>query len=193
MTHYYDQIPIEKIGKNILEIGIHPRILESKIWPKIAQGNYLGIDSVIRFKSELNVIKANILDYNIKKKYDTIILIEVLEHIHFGEWEKLIIKLKNALIKDGYLIISTPYNQLINDYLKLSENQDWDLYQTHTVFGINQEVMKYFFPGCEIKLVRRIKWREDNCNLIWAIGRFLKRYFFGINPISKVIMIFWKK
>lgn len=190
---YYDDIPLRMIGKRILEIGVHPRILDSKIWPKIAEGDYLGLDSKIRFDMDLNVIQANIIDYKIEETYDTILLIEVMEHIHYVEWKHLIYKLKAALKPNGYLILSTPYRQTFTDYLVLAENQAWDLYQFHTIFGINKKVMRYFFPGAQIKIVRRIKWRQDGCGLTWAILRFAKRYLFGINPIQKNIMVFWKK
>lgn len=187
----YDDIPLEYIGKNILEVGVNTRILNSQIWAKIKQGDYLGIDIMIRNESKLNTIQANILDYEIKQKFDTILMIEVLEHIHLREWISLIDKLKNALIDDGYLIVSTPYKRTFKNYL--GTYKYLDRFQVHTIFGINRQIMNHFFNGCKIKIIRTVLWRQDNAKLEWAIVRFLKRLLFGPLPFNRNIMIFWQK
>ncbi len=194
---YYDDIPLEIIGKKILEIGVHPRILNSRIWPKISQGSYTGIDVVIREADKLtglDIIQADILDYEITDKYDTIILIEVMEHIHFAFWKDLIQKFIDVLVPSGYLIISTPYNQKPFHFLKYYEHLHFeDNYRFHTVFAIDRTLMRYFLPKCQIKIITSFWWRQDNAGLIHASLRFIKRLLFGISPIKRNIMVFWQK
>ena len=193
--HIYNDIPLEYIGNNILEIGTNSRILNSKIASKILSSEYLGIDIEPRKLGFLETIQADIIDYNISKKYDTILILEVLEHIKLCYWFDIIIKLKSALVKGGYLIVSTPYNQKLSQYLSLPFNENFGLPKDnmHTVFGINKKVIKYFFPNCKYKIIWRVFWRQDNCSRIWAIMRFFNRLFFGSSPFRRTVMIFYRK
>jgi len=187
----YDDIPIHYIGQTILEIGVNEkRLLQSKLAPKIKEANYLGIDIKLRTKPKLETIEADIIDYKINGTYDTILAIEILEHIPFCHWNSLINKLKQALNENGSLIISTPYKQKLEDYIYSVPN---DPYQIHTIFGVNKKIMKYYFPNCKIKIISTFWWRQDNTNLIYASLRFLKRLLFGISPIKRNIMVFWQK
>jgi len=190
--HIYDNIPLEYIGNNILEIGVNNRILQSKIASKIISSDYLGIDIEER-ESILKTVQADIIDYNISKKYDTILILEVFEHIKLCYWKDIINKLKSALVKGGYLIVSTPYNQKLSQYLSLPYNENFGLPKDnmHTVFGINKKVIKYFFPNSKYKILWRVFWRQDNCRRIWAIMRFFNRLFFGSSPFRRTVMIFY--
>ena len=194
---YYDDIPLEYIGKNILEIGVHPRIRKSKIWSKITQGKYTGIDIVIREPDKLkglNLIQADILEYDLTEKYDTIILIEVMEHIHFGKWKELLQKFRDALDIGGYLILSTPYKQTPLNYVSYPENMGVDdNYQFHTVFSIEEKLWNYFLPNCETKRIKSYWWRQDNAPLIHATQRFIHRLIFGLSPIKRNILVCWQK
>lgn len=188
----YDNIPLEYIQGNILEIGVNEqRLLQSRIQHKIARDNYLGVDIEPK-NGLLNTIQADILEYKIKQKYDTILMIEVLEHIKLCYWEELLRKLKTALIPTGWLIISVPYKQKLSRYVFSSEfNVSKD--QIHSVFGIDKKVIRKFLPNAKIKTIKRSWWRQDNASLIWATGRFVKRLLSNQNPIRKNLMIYWQK
>ena len=54
---------------------------------------------------KINYFFKNINSLKIKKKFDIILLLEVLEHLE--NWENLIYNIKSLLNKNGYLIIST--------------------------------------------------------------------------------------
>ena len=56
-------------------------------------------------KLKINYLFKDIDLLNINKKFDIILLLEVLEHL--DNWEYLILKVKSMLKKNGYLIIST--------------------------------------------------------------------------------------
>ncbi len=188
----YDDIPLEMIGKNILEIGVNQkRILSSRLKSKILEGNYLGIDIEPR-PGPLNVIQANIWGYDLRQKFDTILIISVLEHIELCDWDGIIKKLMDSLNPGGYLIAAVPYKQKLRDYV-YSTDYNVSRDQLHTIFGIDRKVMLRYFPHAQIKIIKRIWWRQDGANVIWATFRFLKRLFFGESPIKRNIMVFWRR
>lgn len=194
MVSVYDRIPLEYIGQNILDIGAGTQpILRSRLKSKVLQNNYQGID--INPVGDLyNVEHADIIDYRIREKYfDTIIMVEVLEHIHLKHWVAVTNKLKNGLKNGGYLILTTPYKGKLSDFLLSVPRLLHVPAQIHTVFGINKKVMRHYFPDCQIKIMSRLMWRQDNCGLLWAIGRFVKRLFFGPFPLVRNIMVIWRK
>lgn len=161
------------IGKKVLEVGCNEEnILQSNIADVIMEAEYLGVD-MLNINHKLPVIEADILQFAIEDRYDTILMIEVLEHVHLRDWELLISKLKRALVNGGYLIVSVPAKQKLSQYL-----QHWntDYYQIHTVFGIDRKALEYFFPEADIKFIRYIIFNQDNKSFFWALGRFVKRF-----------------
>ena len=56
-------------------------------------------------KLKINYICSDIENYNFSKKYDLIVLFEILEHLE--NWQHFIYKIKNNLKKNGKMIIST--------------------------------------------------------------------------------------
>lgn len=194
MTSAYDLIPLECVGQNILDVGAGRQpILRSKLKSKVLQNNYQGID-ISPLGRSYKVEKADIIDYPIRENYfDTIIMVEVLEHIHFQHWYPITHKLKYGLKNGGYLILTTPYKEKPSDFMYSIPKLLKMPAQIHTVFGINKKIMRHYFPNCQIKFISRLMFRQDNCSLIWAIGRLLKRIFFGPFPFKRNIMIIWKK
>ena len=59
----------------------------------------------IKSKLKINYINEDIDLINFKKKYDAILLLEVIEHL--DDWQKLIKKIKKNLKPGGLLILST--------------------------------------------------------------------------------------
>ena len=60
----------------------------------------------------INYIYGDLDDFSIKKKYDIILLLEVVEHL--DDWESLINKIKKNLKPKGTLIISTINRNIIS-------------------------------------------------------------------------------
>lgn len=56
-------------------------------------------------KLKINYICSDIENYNFSKKYDLIVLFEILEHLE--NWQHFISKIRNNLKKNGKMIIST--------------------------------------------------------------------------------------
>lgn len=191
-TRLYDKIDPYLIGSKVLEIGINEKILlNSKIKDKILSVEYLGLDIVDRGSKKLPFVKADIINYEFKEKYDTIMAIEVIEHLHFRDWKQFFEKLKNALNIKGYLIITAPRNQKLTSYLNEIPK---DYYQIHTVFGINQLVFEQFLPDCRIKTIRTIIWREKGESYLWAFGRLIKRMILrNFDIVRSHYLVIWQK
>ena len=103
---------IKYINKNdvVLDIGCYDAILFNKLATKIKYG--VGIDPLIKpFKNEkFELIKGLFpqkLPTNIQK-FDSIVLLAVLEHIPENEIEKLIFEIYNHLNEYGKAILTVP-------------------------------------------------------------------------------------
>jgi SAM-dependent methyltransferase len=175
----YNKLPMEKIGTKIFEVGSTDNIFHSKLKERIFNCEYWGLNIVMnhnRFILTSNYmwkfIKEDILDYEFEEKFDTIIMLEVLEHIHLRHWETIIEKLKNALTPNGKLFISVPSKQNLSDYLKYWNKSYWEI---HCIFGIDKKALQYFFPDAKIKKIHFLLFNQDNKSFFWALGRIIKR------------------
>lgn len=193
----YVNIPIEMIGKDVLEVGVSNRIFNTHLWDKISQGSYTGIDIINRVKhiKGIRVIEADIRTYEFNETFDTIISVHTLEHIDLWDWKLIFDKLKSVLNPGGKIIINVPHNEKSRGYSNFPKClTDWDRHQQHVVFGITKEMLHYFLPGCFVYRKTKFFWRQDGCSLIWAIGRFIKRLFIGdFSPIRRNIYAVWEK
>jgi len=183
------------IGK-ILEIGSNQiALMKSTLRKKIINSDYLNLDINPTFNNRICTIKEDIVSYKIREKYDTIIMLEVLEHLHLREWSIVISKLKKSLKKGGILIVSTPYKQSISNYVKIIESLNY--YQIHTIFNIDKKLMKIFFGNkAEICVLNNIRFKNDGSSVVWAVLRFLKRLIFrrnSHNNFVKTIFVFFEK
>lgn len=195
----YKDIPIDAIGRNVLEIGVSNRIMNSHLWDKISHGSYTGIDVVNRIpeKKHLRIIEQDIREYYFHPtdKFDTIISVQTFEHINLWDWAGLFEKLKAALLPGGKLIIVLPHNQQFKGYPNFPDILTiHDSSTQHIVFGITQKMLEFYLPGAEFYIRRNFFWRQDGCSLLWAIGRFVKRLIIrNFNPIRRNIYAIWTK
>jgi len=85
--------PLARLGANVTGIDFVKQNIEvAKLHAKISKLN-------------IKYIQKNIKGLKINKKFDIILVLEVLEHL--DNWEKLIFNIKENLKKNGILIIST--------------------------------------------------------------------------------------
>ena len=130
-------------------------------------GNVTGIDfsenniDICKFRAEKNNLKIkyicnDIEKINLKKKYDLIIMFEVLEHLE--DWRKFLIKIKRNLKTNGKIIISTINRNSLSKFLTiyLGENVlNWIPKGTH-------DYNKFIKPE-EINIaIKKIKLKSDN-------------------------------
>ena len=95
-------------------------------------------------------------------------------------------RIKSWLKLGGYLFITTPYKQ---------EAKFYDSYSPHVVFGITKTVFNTFLPGAEFKILNHpYLFRALDRNLVWRIGRGIKRTFFYYkNYVRTRLIVLWRK
>jgi cyclopropane fatty-acyl-phospholipid synthase-like methyltransferase len=92
-----------------------------------------------RYANETSVEfnEKNLLDIDEKEKFDKIVSFETIEHFTPEEIKSLIPIMHNALKEDGYLIFSTPYDQVENQYSRIF----------HRTFYIKEDTINSFLEG----------------------------------------------
>jgi len=105
----------EVAGKSILEVGCGSgafliSVLEQNNFGKELCGLDVTIpSSEVRNKfSKINFIKADVTDFNVANKFDVVYSNHVFEHIAPADTHSHISSIKNALDKNGTLIINAP-------------------------------------------------------------------------------------
>jgi SAM-dependent methyltransferase len=192
---YYDQIPDNLLKGRVCEIGAGSG--ENQLWSRHKKrffelsrcGNYIGIDIADRKKTVLNIQQIDVLEWTPKEKFDTVIAIELIEHIQFREWEELFKVLISLVKPGGVLYLSTPYNQQLEDYIQGCKNQtQGDPFQVHVTFGITESVIHHFLPGAKCIVKKRYNFREEGESFLWALARYLKRVVTR-HPYTKPSMV----
>lgn len=179
---YYDQIPDELLSGRVCEVGAGSG--ENQLWSRhkerflelSREGNYIGIDIADRRKTDLNIQQINVLEWTPEERFDTVIAIELIEHIQFREWDKMFEVMKALVRPGGVLYISTPYNQQLENYIHVYKGQtQGDPFQTHVTFGITENVLRHFLPGAECTVQKRRAFRAEGESFAWALARYIKR------------------
>lgn len=188
----YDLIPNGFIKGKILEISAgneewsseFPPQLKSKHRDKFVSKNYLGIDLEPPRNNLLGIIKQDVLTYDPDTTFDTILMIDVIEHIPFEKWKVVFGKINSWLNPGGYLILSTPYNE---PYVS---PHPWN----HCVFEINEKMISTFLHNADIKIYSHpyLLGTEEE-NKIWAFFRHVKRRLKNHPFLKYKLVVFWQK
>lgn len=142
----YDDIPKQMLRGKILDIGAgvgHTQLLSKHAGlfrRKDANGEYLGIDIYLIDAPLLNINESDFLTWEPDTTYDTILALNIIEHIPYKSWSAFFKKAKRLLNKDGWLIVSAPYRE------------PPQLIHSHLVDGIDERMMRDFLPGCRLYL-----------------------------------------
>lgn len=192
-THRYNTIPEGILKEPILEVGPGEglRQVECKYKDIFLTSDYLGIDLLKPKSPELNIIQGDILEFESDKKFQTILMIGVLEHISLDQWPSVIKKLKSLCLIGGSVVIYVPFQESINRYM-IHEGD-------HLVYGITKEFMQFFFPEANIKVIYDQMLKQQDETYFWAVGRWFKRLLtlnkmiFKIIPRRVGLLVIWKK
>jgi SAM-dependent methyltransferase len=190
----YNIIPDYILKGKVFEIGAGggQNQLVSRHKEFFLSENYWGIDSLRENHSPMRIDRADVFKTNLYGKFDTILAIEVLEHIIFTKWDELITKMVSWLNPGGYLYISVPYNENAHIYTS---------YSPHVVFGIIENTFLEFLPGSKFfidshyNLFRGTK-SDLNKMTIKTLLRGLKRFYFRSEFHSYYkygLRVIWKK
>ena len=116
----YLKVIIDTLGsvdskKSILDAGCGDGRFTFEMNKRIKNANIIGIDYSDRalafakaFNPATHFEKQDLTKFNLKKKFDIIVLIEALEHIQPKDIDKILSRLKAHMKNTGKLIISVP-------------------------------------------------------------------------------------
>ena len=103
----------------------------------------------------IKYLHQNLNNLKLKKKYDAVLILEVLEHIE--DWKKIIISVKKLLKPKGKIIISTINRNFFSKLfaIYIAENiLKWVPKKTHTYHKlIKPEELKLFLNSNKIKVI----------------------------------------
>jgi len=204
----YDQIPDHLIRGSVFEVGarygegqLGSRHRERFI-EKSRDGSYYGID-VIPVPEEclLNISQTDFFDMATSEKFDTILALEVMEHLSFRDWSKFINKIRDVLKPHGYLFITVPYNEPTERVSLYIDSFDAESFGGHVTFGITPDVIRLWLQGAKCRIKRhRVHWREEGENHLRAVARFVKRvvtrhpYAWGWTGLkASTLIVMWQK
>jgi len=178
----YDSIPVGLFMGNTLEIGArYGRILHSKHRERVLAlndaGKWLSLD-LVDYPADfpLRNESMNLFDVSEDRKWDTVIALELIEHISVRDWEKMFSKFKSMLNEGGHLYVTTPYKEPIKHIPTYFENHRDDPANIHVVFGIDEDLIRYFLPNAECKILKmRYPFREKGETYRHAVLREIHR------------------
>ncbi len=113
----------------VLEVGSGIGTVTGLIADYLSQGSILATDispksietarSILSKFSNVSFYVGEITEYSNEKKYNVIVLPDVLEHIPYENQDKLFFKLDHLLKEDGFILIHTP-NPFYTEWLKIN-------------------------------------------------------------------------
>ena len=180
---------------NLLDVGfgrpIDLEIFERSGWK--ASGTQISKTAYINAKKrKLDVYYGELTKLNIKKKFDLIIMSEVLEHIE--NEDKMLKKIHYLLKKDGKLILSVPFDQNLwsrSDELVNHKRRYTKKYLKMIIekngFKINDMVC-YGFPLLRIYwLLKKNFMKDSSIKPIKPKKSMIKKIFF--KTINKIFLL----
>ena len=199
----YDIIPDECFEGAILDLGCSLGINQlnsrhkERFQKAVSEGRYTGVEAYIPLEPMLPVVRSDIMNYVPDKTFDTILLMDVIEHIQFRDWFVLFPRLKEWLNVGGVIVMTTPYNEDISDYYYHK-----GYLSCHVVFNIKNDLILHFLPNAEFHrsfyVQKRLIWRDSGESHVRAFLRFVKRRITK-HPHGRILKrrhrlsILWKK
>jgi 2-polyprenyl-3-methyl-5-hydroxy-6-metoxy-1,4-benzoquinol methylase len=117
----------------------------------------------------------------LKKEFDVITLIEVIEHLHDSEIEELIMVLSELLKPNGIILITTP------NYLSLWPVLEFFLNRFSDISYEEQHLTKFTYLNLESKLKRMVPSLKLSCQAI-TTSHFISPLVAGISYRTSLSM-----
>lgn len=180
---HYNEIPAFTLGKKILDVGSSDGVgaFLSRYGRYFLSNDYLGIDIQQFSKLWMPVVTTDLFDFETTEKYDTILLLHVLEHIPLSKWHAVYNKYSKFVKSGGYIVVNVPYMES-----KQAENSCE--YQEHLVLNIDRRVLKNFCDFDRIYIVRKYIFRENYEGFLKPMLRFFYRII-RRHPLSFLLQI----
>lgn len=189
----YDDIPGQILRGRILDIGAgvgHTQLLSKHAGlfrRKSATGEYKGVDIDLIADPLLDIEQADFLTWKPDTTYDTVLALNLIEHIPLHLWSTLFNKMKRLLNKGGWLIVSAPYREPPR------------LIHSHLVDGIDEEMMEHYLSGCKLYLSSARtkpvypKAKRVLSHLKGYLLKFPKKRVIPFKANRRFFIMFWRK
>jgi SAM-dependent methyltransferase len=170
----YKVFDFVKDSESLLDFGAGDLTLKNKFTKAGYKGQYFTCDVSTDFKYDFSSLEEIISK---KKKFDAVLVLEVIEHLSLSEFEKFLPALISLLKPGGKLVISTPNPHSINSV--------WSTDLTHVKSYPHPDLWALFtLKGFECRPYRviwtRKKWMGPVEKLKFEVSRVLT-HFLGVD------------
>lgn len=153
---YFDYLGDRKL---ILDIGAGDAKLRDKFLANGFQGRYLTCDPAKNRKHDFASVEEALAS---GLKFDAILVLEVIEHLSLGEFNKFVKQVLELLQPNGKIVISTPNAQAINstwagDYTHIKTYPLPDLWAIFTLLGFDCKPYRVSITSETLTLRDRIR------------------------------------
>jgi SAM-dependent methyltransferase len=184
-TNPYDFIPARLLQGAVLELGMGSgqRQLESNNSELFQKCNYLGVD-LHDNTSSLPSMQGDIFDLSFSSNtFDTVLMINVIEHLDITKWNVLFTEIKKWLVEDGTLFLTT----ITGEEARVNHPHG------HVVFGIVRSTFKQALPSCEINTYHHPHlYREPGENRFKSALRLIKRVLTDHVYYNFILTVEWR-
>jgi 2-polyprenyl-3-methyl-5-hydroxy-6-metoxy-1,4-benzoquinol methylase len=161
-------------------------------YAKAAGWDVLGIDSssenILKVRAQnLEAVQANILDYSVSRKFDGVVLWDLIEHMQ--DPAALLRKSRELLKPDGRLLIAVPYDpNLISLLALLLYRVTFGKLQAPVLRWYGIEHVSYFSKPGLTGLLERNDFQAVES---WKTETDLARFRFGMVTQGVLRILFW--
>lgn len=200
-TKEYDMIPDHVLGRELLEIGggSGKRQLASNKKDYFLGANWVNVDLKPGcYPGSFTFVHGDIMDIDParwRRKFDTVLIVECLEHVEIRKWLSFFEKIKSWLKPGGWIVLTVPYNENMNKIIRLYRENEHD----HRTFRITSKTFNNFLPGAGTKIFCKWGIRDDGEGIIRPVLRYFKRIFtssYFVNywlPMRPKLLVTWQK
>jgi hypothetical protein len=176
---YFDEM---KGLEAILEIGSGTNALKRKFYNCGFEGSYDTMDLSREFPQDYHSLKE------IRKKYDGIVILEVIEHMSLDEFWELLTFIETHLTPEGKVALSTAHAGSIVPWESwdLTHIQQYPLHDLYALFRSHSFSAKCFRVWCQRP---RVPFKQK----IRLLLRKLFCYILGVDYTHSVAMILKKE
>ena len=203
-THTFGNRILEETGdylknkKNVLDYGtgiglLIPHLLNYDFEVTGTDFSHESIDVVNNnFKEKSNFKGVYYIEdiININKKYDVIFCIEMIEHINDHYLDITFKNFKHLLADDGYIVITTPNDEVLADNMIFCPNCDsvfhrWQHVKSWNTSSLEKTIIKYGFKKEKIYTTFFNPIVEEKKPLTGIIAGFIRKYILLRKEIKK--------
>lgn len=174
----YNAIPHDLFRGKVLEVGARDgeAQLASVHRERFLSADYLGLDVRPSSSTRLRIEEGDFLSFCMPDTYDTILMLEVAEHLCLRTWPLLFERVRYCLRDGGRLFMTVPYRESPDNLWMYVGLFGRERYAGHVTYGIDRRMVRLFLPDAKMWVIRkRYPFKTPDESWVWAFARFAKR------------------